>query len=56
VRAVDAQNFGEQQKIANAFYRAALLPVPVDTTKALRWNFTTKRAEVAVPSTTASGD
>ncbi|WP_042329519.1 aliphatic sulfonate ABC transporter substrate-binding protein [Paraburkholderia ginsengisoli] len=54
VRAVDAQNFGEQQKIADTFYRAGLLPAPVDTTTALRWNFTTKRAEAAGSSTTAA--
>jgi sulfonate transport system substrate-binding protein len=55
VRAVDAQNFGEQQKIADTFYRAGLLPAPVDTTTALLWNFTTKRAQAAGASTTASG-
>ncbi|WP_459252600.1 aliphatic sulfonate ABC transporter substrate-binding protein [Paraburkholderia sediminicola] len=55
VRAVDAQNFGEQQKIADTFYRAGLLPAPVDTATALRWNFTTKRAETAATATTASG-
>jgi sulfonate transport system substrate-binding protein len=55
VRAVDAQNFGEQQKIADTFYRAGLLPAPVDTNAALRWNFTTKRAEAAVTSTAAGG-
>jgi sulfonate transport system substrate-binding protein len=46
VRAVDAQNFAEQQKIADTFYRAGLLPAPVDTTK---------RAEAAGASNTASG-
>jgi sulfonate transport system substrate-binding protein len=55
VRAVDAQNFAEQQKIADTFYRAGLLPAPVDTATALRWNFTTKRAEAAGASNTASG-
>ena len=55
VRAVDAQHFGEQQKIADTFYRAALLPAPVDTATALRWNFTTKRAEAVGVSTAASG-
>ena len=55
VRAVDAQNFGEQQKIADTFYRAGLLPAPVDTGTALRWNFTTKRAEAAASSTMVSG-
>jgi sulfonate transport system substrate-binding protein len=54
VRAVDVANFGEQQKIADTFYRAGLLPAPVDTATALRWNFTTKRAEAAGASTTAS--
>ena len=52
VRAVDAQNFAEQQKIADTFYRAGLLPAPVDTATAQRWNFTTKRAETAAVSTT----
>ena len=52
VRAVDAQNFGEQQKIADTFYRAGLLPAPVDTATAPRWNFSTKRAETAAASTT----
>jgi sulfonate transport system substrate-binding protein len=51
---VDVANFGEQQKIADTFYRAGLLPAPVDTATALRWNFTTKRAEAAGASTTAS--
>ena len=55
VRAVDSQHFGEQQKIADTFYRAALLPAPVDTATALRWNFTTKRAEAVGVSTAASG-
>lgn len=55
VRAVEPQNFGEQQKIADTFYRAGLLPAPVDTAAALRWNFTTKQAEAAATSTTASG-
>jgi sulfonate transport system substrate-binding protein len=55
VRAVDAQNFGEQQKIADTFYRAGLLPAPVDTGSARRWNFSTKRTEAALMSTTASG-
>lgn len=55
VRAVDTQNFGEQQKIADTFYRAGLLPAPVDTATALRWNFTTKRAEAAGAAITASG-
>jgi sulfonate transport system substrate-binding protein len=55
VRAVEVQNFGEQQKIADTFYRAGLLPAPVDTATALRWNFTTRRAEATATSTTASG-
>ncbi|QTO44630.1 aliphatic sulfonate ABC transporter substrate-binding protein [Burkholderia latens] len=45
VRAVAAQNFGEQQKIADTFLAAGLLPARVDTSDALRWNFTAKRAE-----------
>ncbi|MBM2768686.1 aliphatic sulfonate ABC transporter substrate-binding protein [Burkholderia anthina] len=45
VRAVVAQNFGEQQKIADTFLAAGLLPVRVDTREALRWNFTSKRAD-----------
>jgi sulfonate transport system substrate-binding protein len=49
------QNFGEQQKIADTFYRAGLLPAPVDTGSAQRWNFSPKRAEAALTSTTASG-
>ncbi|KAA1003783.1 aliphatic sulfonate ABC transporter substrate-binding protein [Paraburkholderia panacisoli] len=55
VRAVDAQNFGEQQKIADTFYRAGLLPAPVDTGSAQRWNFSTKRAQAVLTSTSASG-
>ncbi|WP_175974516.1 aliphatic sulfonate ABC transporter substrate-binding protein [Burkholderia sp. BCC1047] len=45
VRAVATQNFGEQQKIADTFLAAGLLPAHVDTREALRWNFTAKRAE-----------
>lgn len=45
VRAVVPQNFGEQQKIADTFLAAGLLPARVDTGDALRWNFTAKRAE-----------
>ncbi|OED08662.1 aliphatic sulfonate ABC transporter substrate-binding protein [Burkholderia sp. A2] len=45
VRAVATQNFGEQQKIADTFLAAGLLPARVDTSEALRWNFTAKRAE-----------
>jgi len=45
VRAVVTQNFGEQQKIADTFLAAGLLPTRVDTGDALRWNFTAKRAE-----------
>lgn len=45
VRAVVAQNFGEQQKIADTFLAAGLLPARVDTREALRWNFTSKRAD-----------
>jgi sulfonate transport system substrate-binding protein len=44
VRAVAAQNFGEQQKIADAFLAAGLLPARVDTGDALRWDFAAKRA------------
>jgi len=55
VHAVDTRNFGEQQKIADTFYRAGLLPAPVETATALRWNFTTKRAEAAGAAVTASG-
>jgi sulfonate transport system substrate-binding protein len=47
VRAVLARNFGEQQAIADAFYRAKLLPKPVDTGSALVWNFETHRAVAA---------
>ncbi len=53
VRAVETQNFGEQQKIADTFYRAGLLPAPVETSTALRWNFVSKRAEVAGVALTA---
>ncbi|MGT0246256.1 aliphatic sulfonate ABC transporter substrate-binding protein [Burkholderia pyrrocinia] len=45
VRAVVAQNFGEQQKIADTFLAAGLLPARVDTGQALRWNFAAKRAD-----------
>ncbi|PFH12991.1 aliphatic sulfonate ABC transporter substrate-binding protein [Burkholderia sp. JKS000303] len=45
VRAVVAQNFAEQQKIADTFLAAGLLPARVDTSEALRWNFTSKRAD-----------
>lgn len=45
VRAVVTQNFGEQQKIADTFLAAGLLPARVDTGDALRWNFAAKRAE-----------
>jgi sulfonate transport system substrate-binding protein len=45
VRAVATQNFGEQQKIADTFLAAGLLPTRVDTSEALRWNFTARRAE-----------
>ncbi|AIO24920.1 aliphatic sulfonate ABC transporter substrate-binding protein [Burkholderia cepacia] len=44
VRAVVAQNFGEQQKIADTFLAAGLLPARVDTSQAQRWNFDAKRA------------
>ncbi|WP_234744955.1 aliphatic sulfonate ABC transporter substrate-binding protein [Burkholderia sp. WTPI3] len=45
VRTVVAQNFGEQQKIADTFLAAGLLPARIDTSEALRWNFTSKRAD-----------
>ncbi|MDE1182407.1 aliphatic sulfonate ABC transporter substrate-binding protein [Paraburkholderia sp.] len=47
VRAVEVQNFGEQQKIADAFFNAGLLPARVDTRDAPRWNFATKRTDLA---------
>jgi len=37
VRLISAGNFAEQQKIADAFYAAGVLPVPVDTTRAQIW-------------------
>lgn len=55
VRAVEAANFGEQQKIADTFHRAGLLPAPVDTASAQRWNYGTKRAEAATGSATTAG-
>ncbi|MDS0795218.1 aliphatic sulfonate ABC transporter substrate-binding protein [Burkholderia pseudomultivorans] len=45
VREVLRQNFGEQQKIADTFLAAGLLPARVDTAQALRWNFAAKRAD-----------
>jgi sulfonate transport system substrate-binding protein len=39
VRPVLAQNFGEQQKIADTFFEAGLLPASVDTAQAQRWDF-----------------
>ncbi|WP_347558793.1 aliphatic sulfonate ABC transporter substrate-binding protein [Robbsia sp. KACC 23696] len=45
VRPVLAKNFGEQQAIADVFYKAKLLPKPIDTHKALVWDFD-KRAAV----------
>ncbi|RQR39887.1 aliphatic sulfonate ABC transporter substrate-binding protein [Burkholderia sp. Bp9142] len=45
VRAVVTQNFGEQQKIADTFLAAGLLPARVDTSEALHWNFAAKRAD-----------
>ncbi|AFQ48307.1 aliphatic sulfonate ABC transporter substrate-binding protein [Burkholderia cepacia] len=45
LRAVLAQNFGEQQKIADMFLAAGLLPARVDTSQALHWNFAAKRAD-----------
>lgn len=55
VRAVAAENFGEQQKIADTFYRAGLLPAPVDTAQSKRWSFTTRRAEAAAAATATPG-
>ncbi|WP_258002198.1 aliphatic sulfonate ABC transporter substrate-binding protein [Burkholderia sp. WAC0059] len=52
VRAVDARYFGEQQTIADTFYKAGLLPAPVNTALALRWNFATQRVQ---PVGTATG-
>jgi sulfonate transport system substrate-binding protein len=40
VRPVQLQNFGEQQTIADTFFRAGLLPAPVDTQHAELWKFT----------------
>ncbi len=37
VRLVTSSNFGEQQKIADTFYAAGLLPAPVDTQAASIW-------------------
>ncbi|MFM0238999.1 aliphatic sulfonate ABC transporter substrate-binding protein [Paraburkholderia phytofirmans] len=47
VRPVLAQNFGEQQKIADTFFQAGLLPAKVETAQAQRWDFGTKRGEPA---------
>lgn len=47
VRAVQSQNFGEQQKIADTFYKAGLLPAAVNTAQAQRWSFSRGRAESA---------
>jgi sulfonate transport system substrate-binding protein len=44
VRAVDVQNFAEQQKIADAFFRNGLLPAAVATGESLRWDFAAKQA------------
>lgn len=44
VRAVTAAHFGEQQKIADTFLKAGLLPARVDTRQALRWDFAARRA------------
>ncbi|CAG9193541.1 ABC-type nitrate/sulfonate/bicarbonate transport systems, periplasmic components [Paraburkholderia tropica] len=44
VRPVEAANFGEQQKIADTFLAARLLPAAVDTAHAQRWDFSGKRA------------
>ncbi|WP_144108113.1 aliphatic sulfonate ABC transporter substrate-binding protein [Paraburkholderia sp. BCC1886] len=45
VRPVAAQNFGEQQTIADAFYRNGLLPAPVQTKEALYWDYAAKQAK-----------
>jgi sulfonate transport system substrate-binding protein len=45
VRAVAAQNFGEQQTIADAFYKNGLLPARVETRQAQLWDFTAKQAK-----------
>jgi len=45
VRPVAAQNFGEQQTIADAFYRNGLLPAEVPTKQALYWDFTARQAK-----------
>ncbi|WP_322007515.1 aliphatic sulfonate ABC transporter substrate-binding protein [Paraburkholderia tropica] len=44
VRPVEAAHFGEQQKIADTFLAARLLPAAVDTAHAQRWDFSGKRA------------
>lgn len=44
VREVSAANFGEQQKIADTFFKAHLLPAPVEPARAERWDFAQKRA------------
>ncbi|MFT3801183.1 MAG: aliphatic sulfonate ABC transporter substrate-binding protein [Burkholderiaceae bacterium] len=38
VRAVEARHFGEQQRIADTFFAAGLLPARVDTGRARRWD------------------
>jgi sulfonate transport system substrate-binding protein len=45
VRPVAAQNFSEQQTIADAFYRNGLLPAPVQTRQALYWDFAARQAK-----------
>jgi sulfonate transport system substrate-binding protein len=45
VRAVAAQNFGEQQIIADTFYKYGLLPARVETNQAQLWDFAAKRAQ-----------
>lgn len=44
VRAVEARNFAEQQKIADAFYRNGLLPAAVATGESQRWDFAARQA------------
>jgi sulfonate transport system substrate-binding protein len=45
VRPVTAHDFGEQQTIADAFYRNGLLPAEVPTKQAWYWDFAARRAQ-----------
>ncbi|MBN3765609.1 aliphatic sulfonate ABC transporter substrate-binding protein [Burkholderia sp. Ac-20365] len=47
VRAVAPQNFGEQQIIADAFFKNGLLPARVETNQAQLWDFTAKRPKTS---------